>query len=98
MSSNKDNKVIVRIFGEEYPITGVSDAKHISKVAKYVDTKMNDIARNSRIQSRDKVAILTSLSIASELQEKTDMVRQGEKLYVEQLDSVINRLDNALRT
>ncbi len=98
MSSDKDNKVIVRIFGEEYPITGVSDSKHISKVAKYVDTKMNDIARNSRIQSRDKVAILTSLSIASELQEKAEMVRQGEKLYVEQLDSVISRLDNVLRT
>jgi cell division protein ZapA len=98
MSSDKDNKVIVRIFGEEYPITGVSDSAHISEVAKYVDTKMNDIARNSRIQSRDKVAILTSLSIASELQEKAEMVRQGEKLYVEQLDSVISRLDNVLRT
>ncbi len=98
MSLDKDNKVIVKIFGEDYPITGVSDTAHISKVADYVDTKMNDIAKTSRIQSRDKVAILTSLSIASELYEKADIVSQGDQQYSEQLDSVIARLDNALGT
>ena len=98
MSLDKDNKVIVKIFGEDYPITGVSDTAHISKVADYVDTKMNDIAKTSRIQSRDKLAILTSLSIASELQEKADIVSQGDQQYNERLDSLIARLDNALRT
>ena len=98
MSSNKDNKVIVKIFGEDYPITGLPDTAHISKIANYVDTKMNDIAKTSRIQSRDKVAILTSLSIASELHEKADIVSQGDQQYIEQLDSVIARLDNALGT
>ena len=98
MSLDKDNKVIVKIFGEDYPITGVSDTAHISKVADYVDTKMNDIAKNSRVQSRDKLAILTSLSIASELHEKSDIVSHGDQQYSEQLDSVIARLDNALRT
>ena len=98
MSLNKDNKVIVKIFGEDYPITGVSDRAHISKVADYVDTKMNDIAQSSRIQSRDKVAILTSLSIASELHEKSDIVTQGDQQHIAQLDSLITRLDNALGT
>ncbi|MCH8026786.1 MAG: cell division protein ZapA [candidate division Zixibacteria bacterium] len=98
MSLDKDNKVIVKIFGEDYPITGVSDTAHISKVADYVDTKMNDIAKTSRIQSRDKLAILTSLSIASELHEKADIVSQGDQQYNQQLDSMIARLDNALRT
>ena len=98
MSLDKDNKVIVKIFGEDYPITGVSDTAHISKVADYVDMKMNDIAKTSRIQSRDKLAILTSLSIASELHEKTDIVSQGDQQYNEQLDSLIARLNNALRT
>ena len=98
MSLDKDNKVIVKIFGEDYPITGVSDTDHISKVADYVDTKMNDIAKTSRIQSRDKLAILTSLSIASELQEKADIVSQGDQQYNERLDSLIARLDNVLRT
>ena len=98
MSLDKDNKVIVKIFGEDYPITGVSDTAHISKVADYVDTKMNDIAKTSRIQLRDKLAILTSLSIASELHEKSDIVSQGDQQYDAQLDSLIARLDNALGT
>lgn len=96
MSSEKDNNVVVNIFGEEYPIAGVTDSKYVSQVAKYVDTKMNDIARTSRVKSRDKVAILASLTIASELHEKNEIISQGNKEYETQLDSIMSRLDSAL--
>jgi cell division protein ZapA len=96
MSSEEKNKVVVNIFGEEYPIAGVSDPKYVSQIAKYVDNKMNDIARTSRVKSRDKVAILATLSIASELHEKKELINQGNREYESQLDSIVARLDSAL--
>ena len=96
MSSEEKNKVVVSIFGEEYPIAGVSDPKYVSQIAKYVDNKMNDIARTSRVKSRDKVAILATLSIASELHEKKELINQGNREYESQLDSIVARLDSAL--
>ena len=96
MSLDDNNKVVVTIFGEEYPITGVSDPTYISQIAVYVDNKMNDIARTSRVKSRDKVAILASLSIASELHEKNEILDRGNQDCESQLDSLVARLDQAL--
>ena len=96
MSSEETKKVVVNIFGEEYPIAGVGDAAYVSHIAEYVDTKMNDIARTSRVKSRDKVAILATLSIASELHEKDEIISRGNKEYEAQLDSIMTRLDTAL--
>lgn len=96
MSLEDNNKVVVNIFGEEYPIMGISDPTYISKIAHYVDNKMNDIAKSSRVKSRDKVAILATLSIASELHEKNEILKSGNKDVESQLDSVMARLDKAL--
>jgi cell division protein ZapA len=96
MSLEDNNKVVVKIFGEDYPITGVSDPSHISQIATFVDNRMNDIARTSRVKSRDKVAILATLSIASELHEKNEIIDHGYKEYESKLDSLAARLDDAL--
>jgi len=91
-----ENTVIVKIFGEEYPITGASDPDHIRRVADFVDTRMREIAQISRSKARDKVAILTALSIASELVEKRDQLNNVETDHSNSVDSLLNRLDAAL--
>jgi len=91
-----ENKVVVNIFGEEYPIAGGSDPEQIAKVADYVDAKMREAAQSSRIQSRDKVAILAAMSIASELLEKIQQLDIVERQADPLLDRLLNRLDNAL--
>ena len=91
-----ENKVIVKIFGEEYPITGVSDPAHIYKVAEYVDAKMKEVARISRSKARDKVAILTALSIASELVERSDQLENVKDNQITGFDNLLTRLDKAL--
>jgi len=96
MSLDNNNKVVVKIFGEEYPILGVSDPGHISQIAEFVDSRMNDIAKTSRVKSRDKVAILATLSIASELHEKNEIINRGNLEYETQLDTLVTRLDDAL--
>ncbi len=98
MSLEDNNKVVVKIFGEDYPITGVSDPTHISRIATFVDNRMNDIARTSRVKSRDKVAILATLSIASQLHEKNEIINHGYKDYEKKLDTLAARLDDALNS
>ncbi|MDD3731709.1 MAG: cell division protein ZapA [candidate division Zixibacteria bacterium] len=91
-----ENKVIVNIFGEEYPIIGDNDPDYINGVAKYVDTKMKEVASISPSKARDKLAILTALSIASELKEKNDILDRMEKQKGNLLDNLLSRLDKAL--
>jgi len=93
---SEKNKVVVSIFGDDYPITGVADPAHISRVAEFVDSKMKETASQSRIKSRDKVAILTAMSIASELYEKSDRRKKDGAQYNTRLDALVARMDKAL--
>jgi len=91
-----ENKVVVHIFGEEYPITGASDPAYISRVADYVDKRMKDLASQSRVKSRDRVAILAAMSIASELLEIQDRNSEvGSQIDVS-ADDILSRLSQAL--
>lgn len=91
-----EKKVVVHIFGEEYPITGVTDSSHIIRVAEYVDSKMKEAAQASRVQARDKVAILAAMSIASELLERSSSVSLAERDAHSALDRVLAGLSEAL--
>ena len=91
-----ENKVVVNIFGEDYPITGVDDPEYITQIAKYVDSRMKEIAEISRAKARDKVAILAALSLASELHEKKANLNDISHVHNERYDALIQRLDQAL--
>ena len=90
------NKVTVNIFGEEYPITGVSDPSYISRIADFVDLRMRETAKGSRTAARDKIAILTAMSIASELYEKKETTDDFQEKFDSQLNQLLDRIDKAL--
>ena len=96
MTNKAENKVVVNIYGEEYPITGVSDPTYISKIADLVDTRMKETAKSSRVAARDKVAILAAMSIASELYENKESSVITTSGIDSQIDSLIVRIDNLL--
>ncbi len=66
VAEDKKN-VTVQIFGADYPIAGAKDPQHLEELARYVDTKMRDIAKGSPLLSAGKVAILAALNMADEL-------------------------------
>lgn len=96
VDSSSANKVMVSIYGEDYPITGFGDPAYISKIADYVDAKMKEAAGSGRIVARDKVAILAALSIASELHGERDTRKMSGKQYDKRIDDILTRLDKAL--
>ena len=95
-ADGNENKVVVRIYGEDYPITGADDPAYISKIADLVDSRMKDIAAGSRVKSRDKVAILTAMSMASELYEKTELLDSSGGKANHRVDRIISQLEQAL--
>ncbi len=91
-----ENKVVVNIFGEDYPITGVTDPSYISRVADFVDARMKDAAGDNRIRSRDRIAILAAMSLASELMEANEHLAGPEDHFKSQADSILARLEHEL--
>jgi len=91
-----ENKVIVNILGEDYPITATQDPAYISRIADFVDSRMKELAQVSRAKAKDKVAILAALSIASELFERTDRLAEWEANTTTRLDQALTRLDEVL--
>ncbi len=94
--SKRDNTVTVSIFGLEYPIAGGDDPARIHQIARQVDERMEMISRAARTRARDKVAILTALSFASELLEQQEALGQVSSGVDNRIGDLLTRLDAAL--
>ncbi|MDH3891965.1 MAG: cell division protein ZapA [candidate division Zixibacteria bacterium] len=91
-----ENKVVVNIFGEDYPMTGVTDPSYISRVADFVDARMKAAAGDSRVRSRDRIAILAAMSLASELMEAKERLDGSQGELNSQADGILARLESEL--
>ncbi len=67
---NKDGQVTVRVCigGEEHPIKGDASVEYIRSLAHIVDTHMKSIQEGNPKLTRHRVAILTALNLADELE------------------------------
>jgi len=65
--SNNTNKVTVEIFNQEYIVKGSENAEYIEMLAAYVDRRMRMIEQRNHSLSIAKVAVLTALNLADEL-------------------------------
>ena len=69
-----DNKVKVKIYGQEYTISGERDEQTIIEIAEYVDTKMREISRFFSSTVPGSLAALSAVNIADELFEAREEV------------------------
>ena len=78
----EDNKVKVRIYGQEYTISGERDEETIIEIADYVDDKMREISRFFSSNIPGSLAVLASINIADELfsiREETARIKEEKK-------------------
>jgi len=61
------NRVKVEIFNQEYVVKGNENAEYIEMLAAYVDRRMRMIEQRNHSLSIVKVAVLTALNLADEL-------------------------------
>jgi len=64
---NNLNKVVVDIFNEEYVVKGTENKEYIEMLAAYVDRRMRMIQQRNINLSTTKIAVLTALNLADEL-------------------------------
>ncbi len=62
----KKHKVVVQIFGDNYPLKGDAEPERIMKVAALLDERMRETAFSNPRVSTTMVAVLTALNIADE--------------------------------
>lgn len=69
VEANKNNviKITVEIFNQEYIVKGNENGEYIGMLAAYVDRRMRMIEQRNHSLSNTKVAVLTALNLADEL-------------------------------
>lgn len=99
---NQAQRIVVRIFGEDYPIRTMGNEEHIQQIAEYVDQKMCLIEKHTSINAPMKLAVLAALNIADELftlrKEKdhlTNEVTQKAQSITDLLDKDLSEWEDA---
>jgi cell division protein ZapA len=102
-----NNRIEAKIFDKEYIITGEEDPEYILSITKYVDQKMNELAKVFPNTSTLKLSILASVNIADELfQIKKNLTSQPKNtpkvnselidIYDQKTKNLISLLDKGL--
>lgn len=86
------NKVHVRIYGQEYILSGDKSRDHMIRVAAYVDTKMHEVAGNFKNGTGTALAVLSAVNIADEYFSVMDRINET-KLTNEQMEGDIHRFE-----
>jgi len=75
----ENNKVRVKIYGQEYVISGEQTREHIIKVAGYVDSKMREIEKAVKSGQVSMLAVLSAVNVADEYFTMLDSVSELKK-------------------
>lgn len=86
------NKVNVRIFGQDYVLTGDKPRDHMIRVAAYVDTKMHEVASGFRNGTGVALAVLSAVNIADEYFSVMDRIQESKHAN-EQMEGDIHRFE-----
>ena len=100
MSGNEPGKsepVTVRILDREYTV-GVSDAERASltSAARLLDQRMREIRGSNKMVAPDRLAVLSALNLAHELQQLRDERGGGNDPAFKLLDEANRKLDALL--
>ena len=85
------NKVTVEIFDEEYVVKGDRNPEYIQMLAGYVDRRMRMVQHRNPNLAVGKIAILTALNLADELNKLQEDYDELIKALEEEKK---NRMDN----
>ncbi|MBQ6899633.1 MAG: cell division protein ZapA [Firmicutes bacterium] len=96
-----DNKVKVKIYGQEYTISGERDEQTIIEIAEYVDTKMREISRFFSSTVPGSLAVLSAVNIADELfdaREEAAKIREEKAQLERDAENYMKMWDEAKKS
>lgn len=92
-----NDKVTVEVFGRRLTIEmeGLSQLE-VNALAQMVDERMREVAASSKIVDSSKLAILTALDIAAELQRMKSRMEDFDRVEESKVDRMLLALEKAL--
>ena len=97
-TGGKSAPVSVRVLDREYTV-GVTDAERdsLTSAARMLDARMRELRGSNKMVAPDRLAVLTALNLAHELQQR-EVVGQGKQddALFELVDAANARLDALL--
>jgi cell division protein ZapA len=87
----------VQIYNQTYSLQGDLDQTYLQELAGFVDAKMHAIANMTSTVDTQRVAVLTALAIADELNSLRKEKSDREELLKEQAERCLTLVERALK-
>jgi cell division protein ZapA len=92
----KPDSTSVEIFGQTYNVRGEGDPDYLSELARFVDSRMRDVAAQVATVDPMKIAILTALNIADEFSRYRKQRESAVGTWIEKTEEMSERLSRIL--
>lgn len=82
----------VEIFGQSYNVRGEGDPDYLAELARFVDTRMREVAAQVATVDPMKIAILAALNIADEFSRYRRQRQDAAGILLERTEEISERL------
>jgi cell division protein ZapA len=91
-----NDSISVEIFGQSYNVRGEGDPDYLAELARFVDSRMREVAAQVATVDPMKIAILAALNIADEFSRYQKERQNAVGAWIEKTEELSNRLGRAI--
>ena len=92
----KHDSTEVEIFGQTYNVRGEGDPDYLTELARFVDSRMREVAAQVATVDPMKIAILAALNIADEFSRFRSQRESAKGIWIEKTEEISERLGKVL--
>jgi cell division protein ZapA len=92
----KQDSTTVEIFGQAYNVRGEGDPDYLAELARFVDSRMREVAAQVATVDPMKIAILAALNIADEFSRFKRQKQSASGIWIERTEEISDRLSEVL--
>lgn len=86
----------VEIFGQTYSVRAEGESGYVHDLARFVDSRMREVAERTATVDTTKIAILAALNISDDLHQVEKRRKDNPSDAVARAERLIRKLDDAL--
>lgn len=90
------DSTVVEIFGQSYNVRGDGDPEYLAELARFVDTRMREVAAQVATVDPMKIAILAALNIADEFSRFRRQREKSAGIWIEKTEEISDRLSEVI--
>jgi cell division protein ZapA len=92
----RSDSTTVEIFGQTYNVRGEGDPDYLTELARFVDSRMREVAAEVATVDTAKIAILAALNIADEFSRYRKERAEAAGTWIEKTEEISNRLSRII--